>query len=408
MRELGFCEESPAVFDPLRRANISFWRNGGYRVELVGPEGKDSPLYPLLRKYKNTPYHLCYETAQLQSEIRRLEDLGYRLIREPEEAPCIGGRKAAFLMDPDIGIVELLEEIRGGKALMEIIGERDPIQRKALSRLAGQFAAGDWEDLDRLVRFYTEDRTMEELADAYLMFVTDTLEQTDHFARTGSYQYSTFREVEDRVYHNRMYMSKYMIGLSLSSCLWENHLRLKHWFEKELKLLKGKNYLEIGPGHGRYFCMAVNEGRFSRYDAVDISESSVLQTMRYMSCFCSNTDAGYRVMQRDFYRFAPEEPYDCLVAMEVLEHLEDPAGMLQKIVSCGREGSAVLLTVPINAPAVDHIHLFRSVKEVEDMVEKAGIEIVDRCHVTSREGITLEKAERKRFPVIAGILGRIR
>lgn len=404
---LGFCREASATYDPLRKINISFWLNGGYRVELIEPAEKDSPFYPLLKRYKNTPYHFCYEVGQLEDKIGNLEAQGYRLIQGSEKAPCIGDRRAAFLMDPDIGIIELLEEVRGGEALIGTIGRQDPLQRKALSRLSDKLGELDWKELDDTVEFYMRHWTLEELADAYLMFVHDTMKKADYFARTGRYRYSTFREVEEKVYQNRSYMSKYMVGLSLSSCLWENHLKLKRWFEKKINQLKGKNYLEIGPGHGKYFCMAVNGGQFVQYDAVDVSESSITQTKEYLAHFCNNKDVKYRLIQEDFYRFVPEEQYDCLIAMEVLEHLEDPAGMLRKLVSCGRKGSHILLTVPINAPEVDHIYLFHNIREVEDMVQQAGIEILDCCYVTSREGISIEKAESKRFPVIAGILGQV-
>ncbi len=105
---LGFCVEQEAAFDPLRKLDIAFLRNGAYRVELVEPKGEASPLFPLLKKYKNTPYHLCYETDSLGEEIRRMEQGGYRVIQEPLDAPCIQGGTVAFLIHPDMGIVELL------------------------------------------------------------------------------------------------------------------------------------------------------------------------------------------------------------------------------------------------------------------------------------------------------------
>lgn len=106
---LGFRVEQDVSFDPLRKLGIAFLKNGAYRVELIEPEGEASPLFPLLKKYKNTPYHLCYETDRLAEEIRRMEQGGYRVIQEPLDAPCIQGGTVAFLIHADMGIVELLK-----------------------------------------------------------------------------------------------------------------------------------------------------------------------------------------------------------------------------------------------------------------------------------------------------------
>lgn len=107
---LGWRVEQAAAFDPLRRANISFLSNGAYRVELIEPCGKDSPLYPLLRHYRNTPYHVCYAVADLTAGRVCMEKNGCHVIREREVAPCLGGRNVAFFMHPDAGMIELVED----------------------------------------------------------------------------------------------------------------------------------------------------------------------------------------------------------------------------------------------------------------------------------------------------------
>lgn len=63
-----------------------------------------------MKAYKNTAYHICYQVHSIQEEIVRMEQNGYRMFREPEPAPAIGeNASVAFLMSPDIGMVELLE-----------------------------------------------------------------------------------------------------------------------------------------------------------------------------------------------------------------------------------------------------------------------------------------------------------
>ncbi|MBO6241638.1 MAG: VOC family protein [Butyrivibrio sp.] len=107
--ELGYEIESPTKFDEIRNIDIEFLVNGDYRVELIEPKGEDSPMYPLLKRYKNTPYHLCYEVENIDDAISDLGDKHYTVIQEPNIASCIEGKKVAFLNNISMGIIELVE-----------------------------------------------------------------------------------------------------------------------------------------------------------------------------------------------------------------------------------------------------------------------------------------------------------
>ena len=78
-------------------------------MELIEPVSEDSPMYPLLKNYKNTPYHFCYEVENLDNAIKEMESQRYHVIQEPERAPCIEERRVAFMFHPNMGIVELVE-----------------------------------------------------------------------------------------------------------------------------------------------------------------------------------------------------------------------------------------------------------------------------------------------------------
>ncbi len=108
--ELGYEVERPCKFDPIRNINIEFLKNGDYRVELIQPMGEDSPMYPLLKRYKNTPYHFCYETDDLDEALKELSTNGYTVIQEPEIAPCIDDKRVVFMNNISMGIIELVEK----------------------------------------------------------------------------------------------------------------------------------------------------------------------------------------------------------------------------------------------------------------------------------------------------------
>lgn len=107
--ELGYEVERPEKYDEIRKINIEFLVNGDYRVELIQPMSEDSPMYPLLKRYKNSPYHFCYEVEDLFKAVEELSQNGYTVIQEPEVAPCIDDRRVVFLNNISMGIIELVE-----------------------------------------------------------------------------------------------------------------------------------------------------------------------------------------------------------------------------------------------------------------------------------------------------------
>ena len=106
---LGFECIAAVVYDPLRDADISFWEKDGYCVELVSPKSEKSVVYDLLKKFKNMPYHICYSSTNMDSDIEELREKGYMLLDEPMAAVAIGGKKVCFLFSANSGMIELLE-----------------------------------------------------------------------------------------------------------------------------------------------------------------------------------------------------------------------------------------------------------------------------------------------------------
>ncbi len=89
-KKLGFKITQAVSEDLDRKASICFINNGVYCVELISP-WKESDLYPLLKKFKKTAYHICYEVGCLELAIKKMEEEGFTLFRAPEKAVSIGG-----------------------------------------------------------------------------------------------------------------------------------------------------------------------------------------------------------------------------------------------------------------------------------------------------------------------------
>lgn len=106
---LGYKIEKDIEVDHVRNIYIMFLLNDAYRVELIQPIDKSSDFDVFMKRFRNLPYHLCYETDTMNETISNLERQHYHMIQTPLEACCINGRKVAFMQHPEIGIIELLE-----------------------------------------------------------------------------------------------------------------------------------------------------------------------------------------------------------------------------------------------------------------------------------------------------------
>ncbi len=105
---LGYQLVQAAMYDDIRKVNICFLQKDNYCIELVSPAAEDSLVTGLLKKYKNSPYHICYETADFDRDYQMLLSNGFISIDTPTPAPALQGRDVVFLMSASMGMVELL------------------------------------------------------------------------------------------------------------------------------------------------------------------------------------------------------------------------------------------------------------------------------------------------------------
>ncbi len=108
--EMLYPDGSSVMFDEMRLCDICFMRLPGtdHIIELVAPKSSESPIWGLMGKYKNTPYHLCFESQNLMEDVEELRNKGWLVFQEPAIAPAIDGHKVVFLMNNSAGIIELV------------------------------------------------------------------------------------------------------------------------------------------------------------------------------------------------------------------------------------------------------------------------------------------------------------
>ena len=171
---------------------------------------------------------------------------------------------------------------------LSIVCEKNSLHGKYLNKFVPTLTDNEKHGLQRLIRFYQSlGSSLNDIAECYLLFIQVVMEETKYFAEHGTYRYSTFSEVSNDVYFNDSYMTKYMIGLGLSTYLLNFHLESMRFYDEFIRGVKGRRYLEIGPGHGEYFVKAIELSGLKFFHAVDLSKTCVDMTARYTSFCCA-------------------------------------------------------------------------------------------------------------------------
>lgn len=237
--------------------------------------------------------------------------------------------------------------------------------------------------------------------DCYLRMLSDFTQEYMSFLRTGEYTTKSFEDANDRVYNNPEVMEYYMHGLLISQVLWVHHNDIFLFFQNNLPLYKNqvKSYLEIGAGHGMYISEAINIfDDNTRFDVVDVSPTSIELSKR----FIKNNKVNY--ILSDIFDFeANNGKYDFITLGEVLEHVEKPVELLKKISSLLKPNGVLFLTTPANAPAIDHIYLFRNADEIRQIISQGGFKI--KKEITKFvEDVSPEMAEKLKITLMYGAL----
>jgi 2-polyprenyl-3-methyl-5-hydroxy-6-metoxy-1,4-benzoquinol methylase len=290
--------------------------------------------------------------------------------------------------------------------IVQQIEIKNPLHAKKLKRSVKKMDSVFFERSEKFLTTYQillakEEKTIDYSIDCYLRMISDFNFEAINFLETGSYSSSSFEEVNQRVYGQPEIMGYYMHGLLLSQFLFFHHYEVLLFFNevinKEHNLIN--RYLEIGGGHGLYISEAIETiGGRAHYDMVDISESSLELAQKLVK----HSEVQY--IHKDVFNFEPIEKYDFITMGEVLEHVEDPISLLKRIGDFLNENGKLFITTPTNAPAIDHIYLFKNAKEIRDLINEAGFVIETEFCIFS-EDLAPEVAEKFNISMLfAGVL----
>jgi len=306
-------------------------------------------------------------------------------------------------MDPLQALQPLSAEV------VRLVLASKPMHRKFLLRAIADLSEAERAEVETYIAFQQSGGLgAQRMAEGYLTIVEDTFIEELRFRETGRYRFASFDEARSTVYDNPAYMSRYMIGLALSSFWWSNHMKMRRFFKSHLPLLATRSgiYREVGPGHGMYFLESMRACRFALYEGIDISATSVDMTRRVVDSGYFGSFPHARIVQADFLAATELQRSDVLVMGEVLEHVEDPGLFLSRAHATTVADPLFFLTTCINAPAIDHLYNPESVGRLEQLFAGHGFVVRDRC-IVPRDGASLEDCVRDRLAInVAYLLGK--
>lgn len=221
-----------------------------------------------------------------------------------------------------------------------------------------------------LQKKYRSINDLEKALQAFIKFSIEFLVLQSKLNKDRHYLYSSFNEVNQAVYQAKGMEEYYLDGQLLSQIFWPNHYKMVQYF-KELhsSVLPSAIILDVPAGGGIYSYAIAKNFSYNKFLSVDISPYSVAYTkdlLRYANLETRNLS----VEVRDVYMMKDQNAYDFISCGELLEHLECPEDLLSQFLLMLKDDGILFLTTAIWAANIDHIYLFRNVKEVREMIKR--------------------------------------
>lgn len=108
---LGGAKRGPIIHDPLQRVNVCFLGTpDSGRIELIEPNGDDSPVAAFAKKRPGGFHHICFEVDDLDDSLFQCRKAQMVIVSAPNPAVAFDGRRIAFVMSRDSLLWELLEK----------------------------------------------------------------------------------------------------------------------------------------------------------------------------------------------------------------------------------------------------------------------------------------------------------
>lgn len=154
--------------------------------------------------------------------------------------------------------------------------------------------------------------------------------------------------------------------------------------------------LDAGTGFGQYTWFIAHSFPLAHVLAVDIKEDY----LEHARAFFTHAERGRRIRfeREDLTDLRADGPFDCILSVDVLEHIEDDSAVLRHFARVARPGGAILISTPSNLGGSDarhaadvgfideHVRTGYGLPELEEKLRDAGLEITSASYTYGRWG----------------------
>ena len=276
--------------------------------------------------------------------------------------------------------------------------EHIPFINKSLNQLSIEALSNADNSAKIILKVYH--KRIEEIIINYKKTCEVILEEELFFRRNKEYRLKTVKEVDKYFNKINFLHNVYYDGLLLSQILWANHAESNSMLQKICKNLNPQSLLEIGCGHGLLINQLAQLLDKTECSAWDINNNAILNTIKMSELLClrnridvSNNDfSDNNVSERISKKF------EVVVLFEIIEHLENPKKALISIKNIIKNKGKLIVSIPINSPAPDHIILFKNDKEIDRLAFESGLN-VEKRFLIPQTGYNINKALLKKATI---------
>jgi len=182
-----------------------------------------------------------------------------------------------------------------------------------------------------------------------------------------------FEAVKTKLYETKYYpISEHLNYISFPPAL-----ERKAFIGKHLDCFKEQSHFcDLGFGPGVLTAFILQQNASWRVDGVDVSQHCLYHTERLLTKkeVIDRSELSVGDIRSLPY---PEDTFDVVIAVEVLEHIPEPETGLSEALRVLKPGGYAITALPVQLPLLMHLYDFDSPDEVLALYEKVGLKIID-------------------------------
>jgi ubiquinone/menaquinone biosynthesis C-methylase UbiE len=216
------------------------------------------------------------------------------------------------------------------------------------------------------------------LVDAFAQFSTDVVLAQARYEAEGRYENSSFEECVRNVY-SQNHMADYLWGVYLTNFLWAHHFEIMRFYQDRFlhRLTRKPAIVEVAPGHGGWGLWALHVRGDATLRGYDISPSSIAIARSLAAASGAADRAHYDERNALDLEQLDGGAADACVCGFLLEHLEQPARLIEVIHHLLRPKGYAFITGALTAAQTDHIYEFRRESELVRLCEDNGLRVCE-------------------------------